>query len=511
MMPPPAPSSEGSTGRPGDDAGPSARRGSSEGALGAADVAWLLVAVLVTRGAAAFAGVRFQAEHLDAFWHFVDPALLESRLLESLLYLHSQPPLFNLFLGVGLQVFGPSAPTFYAAVFSGLTVVFALTFFALLRAAGLSRRPSLIVVAAFLATPQSILYEQFLFYAHPEMILLCLGALLLWRALERRTFAAWLGFFGALATLTLLRPMFHAVWYVAVAAGAWCCAPAPRAPLLRAAALGAALVLAPYAKNAALFGTFSSSSWLGMSLARMTLRQLPADELEAGVRRGDLSAIARVPPFSAHDRYAGLLPPSEPTGRPLLDAPLKPNGEVNLHHRDYVPIAAAYRRDAFAVLARRPGIYLGSVFTAARLYLQPASTWAPLAPNRARLGAWAEAYEAALHFSWGRRLGGAGLMLLLLPIGALLGAWAARRAFARGDRALGAALLYAAGNIAYVTLTGTLLEIGENYRFRYDTEPLLLFALAAAAAEARRFSRLRARGRGRPGWPRGGGPGGAPP
>ena len=78
---------------------------------------------LVVGGVVAFAlahaiyfacGVRFHAPLAD-YWEYVDAPLLTTRMLESLFYLHSQPPLFNLFLGVVLKLFpSASTPAFHA-------------------------------------------------------------------------------------------------------------------------------------------------------------------------------------------------------------------------------------------------------------------------------------------------------------------------------------------------------------------------------------------------------------
>ncbi len=63
---------------------------------------WLLAVIamfLLSRSAAMAAGVRFDASPLGYFLQYLDPHLLRARLGESLWYLHSQPPLFNLLLG----------------------------------------------------------------------------------------------------------------------------------------------------------------------------------------------------------------------------------------------------------------------------------------------------------------------------------------------------------------------------------------------------------------------------
>ena len=59
----------------------------------------LMAAVFVVSRIAYFlAGVRFDITFFEWGWQCLDPELLTNRLLESCYYLHSQPPLFNLFI-----------------------------------------------------------------------------------------------------------------------------------------------------------------------------------------------------------------------------------------------------------------------------------------------------------------------------------------------------------------------------------------------------------------------------
>jgi hypothetical protein len=47
------------------------------------------------RGAYYLWGIRFDGTPLLWFWQYLDPRLLKGKLLESVFYMHSQPPLFN--------------------------------------------------------------------------------------------------------------------------------------------------------------------------------------------------------------------------------------------------------------------------------------------------------------------------------------------------------------------------------------------------------------------------------
>src|SRR5580658_543113 len=68
--------------------------------------ALMLIVDLGSRAVARISGLRFDATALDWGWQQLDTRLLKERLFESLFYLHAQPPLFNLFLGLVLKAAG---------------------------------------------------------------------------------------------------------------------------------------------------------------------------------------------------------------------------------------------------------------------------------------------------------------------------------------------------------------------------------------------------------------------
>ena len=65
---------------------------------------WLIAAFVISHIVYYAMGVRFDETSPLTFAQYLDEALLKHNLLESLLYLHSQPPLFNLFLGIVLTI-----------------------------------------------------------------------------------------------------------------------------------------------------------------------------------------------------------------------------------------------------------------------------------------------------------------------------------------------------------------------------------------------------------------------
>src|SRR5580700_11183695 len=67
-------------------------------------------------------GVRFDARPILHYYQFIDPELLKHRLIESLFYLHVQPPGLALYTGIILKVFAAS----YSAAFHAIHLLLGL-------------------------------------------------------------------------------------------------------------------------------------------------------------------------------------------------------------------------------------------------------------------------------------------------------------------------------------------------------------------------------------------------
>ncbi len=415
------------------------------------------------------AGLRLDDRDLGRFWHFVDPALLRADLWGSLWDLHGQPPLFNLFLGLVLSTGLPPTPLFAAA---SQAAGAALTASVAALAVRLGAPWWLAGLAAGLwaAHPTCALYESLLFYTWPVAAGLGVASWLLSRAAGG---GRWWPLFGACAAIALTRSLFHLSWLIGAAvlcAGwAWRAGVGGRR-VLAAAALPLALVVALYGKNAVRFGTFSASSWQGMSMARVTVDRLPRPLRKEWVADGYLSPLSGVGPFQPLDRYKEAAPHPARRGRPLLDRPLKESGAVNFNHAAYLAISRRFAGDAIAVVLREPGVYAISVRQNLRRTLAPASDWHPLDPNKALISVLAGASERADLARW--LAPGAALLALLALVGEL------RRGRGGSPRAL--ALAWVLYNTGWVVVVGALLERGENNRFRMLVDPLLVAASAGA-------------------------------
>ncbi|MSO45616.1 MAG: hypothetical protein EXQ59_02450 [Acidobacteria bacterium] len=469
-------------------------------------------------------GLRFDASEAAAFWHFIEPELLRDRLAESLFYLHAQPPLFNLWLGVYLKLFGDAMPLAFALTYVALGAALCVQMNALAEALDVFRWLRIIGVAVFCTSPAVLLYENFLLYAYPVAVLITWSAVRFHRALTSGRERDWLVFSAIVTSIVLMRALYHPLWLVLVLAGAALALPAKagshgrgaeagshgremwlppsggRRALLRPALIAVLLVGAVLAKNQVVFGHATLSSFTGMNLSRVVLDRMDEQERTAMVKRGALSTWATTGGFQYLWEYDPA-PRVEPTTVPLLDRTFKADGSVNLHHRGYLVISDQLLRDSLVVIRERPSIYVRSVWENVKQTLRPASTYEPLAAARARIGPLVRVYEPIL--GWIPASGPMGLWPVLLPLVLLAGGADLWRGLSRAQSrdsapdARSALIAYLLFNIVYVITVGALMERSENQRFRFDVDPmiwvLLLVALDRLSRRTRRAAPAAAR------------------
>jgi hypothetical protein len=459
----------------------------------------LLAAFAATRLVARVGlGLRFDGATLG-YWQVLDVPLLRGDLLRSLFYLHGQPPLYNLALGIVLKwVPEALAPAAFEAVFLALGYLGIVGIHALLVELGTPRDAAL--AAALLQTLSTtwLVYESWLFYTLPTAVLVTWAAVWLARAARGRAGAA-AAFAAAVAALSWIRATYHPAWVVASLAlllfAVRGSAPAVRAAARRSSLAALALALALPAKNYLLVGSFTSSTWLGMNLARMTTEPLDAATREDWVRTGQMDPVARVAAFSPLSDYPEELraPPPGLPAHPALVAPSKADGSTNLNHAAYVRIGRAYQRAALVVVRRRPDVYLGRVGRAIRTWLRPPTDYIYVVPQREALGEWDRLHSRLLLWSAGDRRR-AGPTLVLLPAAGLFLAALLLRSPPQRRRLL-LLVAFPVLTIAWNAVVGNLVDVEENNRFRVEVEGLMVALGSWGLIEAARLTARAGRAR----------------
>jgi hypothetical protein len=450
---------------------------------------------VVSRGAAYGAGVRFDAGTLEDYWQFIDPELLKTRLLESLFYLHGQPPLFNLLLGVVLKL----APDHFGAamhsVYFVLGLMLSLAMYLVLMRVGLGRWTSAVVAALLSATPAFLLYENWLFYEYPVAALLVLSALALSEFLRRGTFLSASAFFVLLASIIYVRTIFQIAWLLLALVLLLAVRPDLRRTVLLASALPVVVVLLLIVKNVIVFGVPATSSWFGMNLAQVVYYAIPAADRRPYVERGELSRVSLIEPFSAPADYLPLVQPPRATGVPVLDTFVKSEGSRNLNNKIMIDVSRDYFRDSLYLIRVRPRAYARAIVDGGKLYLRPSTVGAHGAggQNRSKIEAYDDLFNRVVLLQTGY-LVSFGWTILVAHVFALI--YGLRLTYRLLRRRIAASvasvtLAYVWLTLAYTTVIVTFAQVVENDRIRFFLDPLVVILLAVPVRDALRSVVLR--------------------
>ncbi len=438
------------------------------------------VSFIVSRLAIYAAGVRFDASSLPTFWQYIDPPLLKHHLLQSLFYLHSQPPLYNLWLGVLLKLFPGHFAGAAHATYLTLGLALAVAMYFLLTRLGFRRAFATAVSVILSVSPAVLLYENWLFYEYPVAVLLVLSVLALHVFATRRSFWSGFVFFGLCTTLIYTRTTFQLPWLGLVLALILLAMPKSRRVVLVACAVPVLAVALLYGKNIVVFGTPSTSSWLGMNLAQVTYRSVPAAERNRLVANGTLSRVSLVDPFSPLSKYDGIVTPARRRGIPVLDNPMKLNGTQNLNDLTYVKISRDYLRDSLRFIRSDPIAYLRGVEQGVKLFLIPSSDDLFVLQNRAKIRPYEHLFNGLVYLRTPYVFGIGWSILAAYVFGGLYGLILITRLALRLDAPTPdrVALAFAWLTVVYATVLVTFGEVSENQRIRFFIDPLVLVLVA---------------------------------
>ena len=444
------------------------------------------------------AGVRFDISPLDYYYQYIDPRLLTDRLLESLLFLHGQPPLFNLFLGLVLKVGGRAPPGLFHAIYLGLGLSLAFLMYGLCRHLNVGRGLALAGVSLAVISPSFILNENELIYTLPVAALMLVCVHSFSGAIVSGNSRGLLVSFMAIALLVGMRSSYHLALLVAVMLYSWLVVGrSVRRKVLVASAIPLILASSFYVKNVIIFGRFTTSTWLGMNLWHVTAQALPPERREALVQDGLLEISDRHSflPLGSYPTWLWVDAQASCAGPPVLCAREKSTGATNFNHIAYIRISDTYLRDDLYALRHEATIVLRRALSGIVHYYWPGSTFEHLATNRETISTWNAVWERYVYGravipgrtespEWSRywfpNLIAANGVAMAWAMGALvrsIGRMGGKRT-GRGEIALGMIGLL----LVYSIVVSNAFEYGENMRFRAEVEPLSIVALLAAIA-----------------------------
>jgi hypothetical protein len=429
---------------------------------------------LVARVAATLSGRSFNVATLGDGMPILDRELLLHDLGRSLWFLHSQPPLFNLFAAGMLRLPGDFARNMQWVNWL-MALALYLIAFELMRRCGVHESIAAMAVILFMINPNAMWMENAVYYGVPLALMLALSTLCFSNALRLHS----LGWFAAAAMLVALLPLTRAFF-----TGIWCAlalaimvialdaerrepGPATRLVPSRRAIVAAALlpftfVIAFQVKQYLVFGQALGSSWFGCNLAAMTggMSGEKARDLAMG-KVSPLVEVYRNDPPETYMRYFRVAR----TGIPVLDATRKSTGQPNFNHAIYIPVGRQYLRDTTYLIVHHPHKYLMNVVNSVYIL------------SGFQIGVYFD-YPAKFFARWTWIDIAAPFIGFPLIVIALITAWRKLRALPNGEeRHLIAYMLF---NTIYVLGVSAFLEKSEGAVYRYQVDAFLWTFLGMA-------------------------------
>lgn len=419
------------------------------------------------------------------YWQAIPIDLLQSDLLRSLWYLHSQPPLYNLWAGILAKLFDSHfldalyiANVVFGAALAGMVYLICIQ---VMR----NRLVSLAVALVVAFCPSLFLYEAYALYDLTCAFLVTATVFCLaWHRSSSRHIALYT-FILSLNLLVLTRSIYQALILPVALGLVWFLVDFRQRNRVIAICLSICVLSGIwYVKNAAIYGLLSTSSWSGMGLWRIASLDYGPDELLSLTAQGVLDpVVVEQPAFSRPSQY-------ERYGFDLT-SDVEVLAGNNYHNINFIAIAHVYGANAVRLILLHPTRYLRSVFRAYLQFSMLSSRFKHLTVNAAKIAPLEWFYANAIH---GRFLlakpgfFGGSLQVVILPAALLLYVTQFVRSWRRESRDLAdairhdAVLLWCFVLIVYTTIVACIAEYGEQERFKFLVEQLILILVVAVVS-----------------------------
>ena len=487
----------------------------------------ILVAQLIIELVYFMLGVRMDIYPILGYWQLVDPLLLKTDLLRSVFYFHIQPPGFNLLIGVILKLF----PSSYALVLQAFHFVLGITalwsIFELQLRFKVPRPLALFLTITFGASPGYILFEHHTLYTFLVATLWTTSALILHNYLMSRRFRWLLAFFTLIWFLAWTRALVHIVYVILILTLIWYKIRPISWKQAVAAIVLVIMVLVPYAKNYAVFGKFTQSTWFPGNLAKVVLFPIafqkrlklyhnkviskysafiwqpdPKKKVESSQDEAFPTYVdERGNPFWSSPKFLKQF--SYLPRIPVLISYKKSTSTKNndMPNPNYVAMIGSYdkvMKDDIKVAIMYPNVVLTSWLYSFLIYFTPSHIQEYLSSDNKKaaapmIGLYDRLYgkvrvpalhDMALwlkaHWDYVPFINPHHIYIILLfglPLVLLLGIRMYRHMQEGPDRTL---LLYVLVTVLFVMLIGNLADCGENNRFRFNSDFFYVFLTGLA-------------------------------
>lgn len=396
----------------------------------------------------------------DYFWQTIPLADLQSNFWLSLWNLHAQPPLFNVYGAILNRIFGENflQAMQYVNILLG-AVMCGLVYPIVLHLTGRVKL-SLFAALMFSVNPSIFLYEAFILYSNQVAFLVVVMVFMMVRFCQTTQRRWFYGVMAGLSVLILYRSLYHLALIIPVIGIGLELVQKQRLRLVLVSLLISLPAVGWYAKNQAVFGFFGSSSWMGSNMWRMVSENYSEAELKDLADRGVIDRVAYGIKYFDRPSVFARYGYTKTSDVPML-------ARDDYHNINMLDISRMHVENAKRLIRHDPGHYGMNAAKAYQRFCRPSYETKFVSTNTARI-------PGIISFSTFLHGGGTvSWYLFLIPlifVGFLRRMWKGGLPWVccHGVEALILVL------VGYVTLVGSLMEYGENCRFKFGVEMLIL-------------------------------------
>jgi 4-amino-4-deoxy-L-arabinose transferase-like glycosyltransferase len=430
----------------------------------------------------------------DMCWQMLPSDIMRHHFLQGLWYLHAQPPLYNMLGGLGFKLLQPHHLAAQQWLNIGLGSLAAAMTYPICKEIFRNRWAAFCTALFCALSPAIFLYEANVLYDFLTFFLITLSGWCLVRYCRKQTMGALIVFCTGINALILERSLYHVVLLVPLA---FLVVLASRRRVKKALAVFTLIGLLPvawYLKNAAMFGFFGSSSWLGMNLFnQVSYHILPQQMTHAGCDAlvFDKGVFLYPSDYASYGFTATSFVPSL--------------GNDDMHNVNIIAVSDVFFENSMRLIRNYPGHYVKNMAHAYCIFCKPSTQLYDLTEWAARVAphvaVW-EWLEGRFDFPWCAGVTNSVIFLpFTLVVVCLLLLYKKRRTGSRWRDVLrdNTLLLYVALMVSYTVAVSSMFELWENNRFKFPVEQFIWILALYSAFEVIRLSRDRAQriGKGR--------------
>ena len=232
----------------------------------------LIFIIIISRLAIYFLlNIQPNPGYIESHWQHLHLDQLNESLISSIYNLHSQPPFWNMTIGLAAKVCEADVACVLRLIHLmniSLTLFISLMLFYGFCFVGISNRKSLIAALIYIFLPSTIYYENYIFYPHFTAFLVMASVFFSYLYFLSRKMTHMLLAFIPCLLLTWTWGIFHPVFMIAILLVVWSGQKRTRVNFI-VLLVFSTLMFLPLLKNQVTFGFFGASSWLGLNISQV--------------------------------------------------------------------------------------------------------------------------------------------------------------------------------------------------------------------------------------------------